>query len=293
MISILLLCWNHSKYLEQCISSLASQTVAPDQIVFLDNCSSDGSLELATALFEKYGLKALILANDSPQGISRNFNRLAAEATSPLIAPLSTDDWYAPDYVREMRAAAEAFPHADWFYPAASFFFQESGEFRSIPTENFHSGDVRQWVRKLEWPFGFVGCCYRRNVILELGGWDETLPVEDNDMMFRLGLSKTCQFVDSRLVYYRRFMGSVTTNLLFCATAWDGFFRKHHDQIEQPDAAHGEMMRAFAAMALDRGEVSEAATLLAKAARLTPWRTENLRTLWYLVRTGAKRAVRR
>jgi hypothetical protein len=106
-------------------------------------------------LFEKYGLEALILANDSPQGISKNFNRLAAAATSPLIAPLPPDE------------------------------------------------------------------------------------------------------------------------------------------RDAPDAAHGEMMRAFSAMALDRGNVAEAATLLAKAMRLSPWRTENLRTLWYLARTAAKQAVRR
>lgn len=293
MISILLLCWNHSRFLEQCIASLSAQSVPANEIVFLDNCSTDGSFEIATSLFERYGIKARMLRNSSPEGISKNFNRLTDEATGSLIAPLSTDDWYAPNYVSEMTKAARSFPETDWFYPAGWTFAQDTGEIRLMPTENFRSGDVHEWVRRLQWPFGWVGCCYRKEVIVELGGWDESLPVEDVDMMFRLGMAKTCQYVAAPLIYYRQTMGSVSTNLLLCATALDGFFRKHHGQIEQPDVKHSETLRAYSALAIDRGHLPEAATLLGRAIRLAPLRADNMRTLWYLVRTAANRHIRR
>lgn len=285
-ISVLLLCWNHAKYLEQCISSLAEQTVPPDEIVFLDNCSTDGSHDLAERLFEKFGLGARLLSNSAPQGISKNFNRLAGEATSDLIAPLSTDDWYADGYVSEMQRAASDTPTADWFYPAGWTYADDTGEIAPIVTDNFRSGNVREWVRQIDWPFGFVGVCYRRSVIAEIGGWDESLPVEDNDMMFRLGMTKTCKFVERRLIYYRRFLGTVSTNLLFCADAWDGFYRKHRSDIIDPDTKHSNMIRAYSAMAIDRGDLVQAKSLLFRAIRIAPFHSLNLRTGWYLLRAA-------
>ena len=105
-ISVLLLCWNHAAFLEQCIGALAAQTDIHFEICFLDNASTDGSLEQAKALFERFRLKARLYRNSRGVSIPANFNQLLAQSSGNIVAPLSTDDWYEPDYIARLRQAA-------------------------------------------------------------------------------------------------------------------------------------------------------------------------------------------
>ncbi len=38
--------WNGERFLDRCLSALQAQTVAPHEIILLDNASSDASLEI-------------------------------------------------------------------------------------------------------------------------------------------------------------------------------------------------------------------------------------------------------
>ena len=107
-LTVLLLCWNHENYIEQCIDALMAQTSQDFDIIFLDNVSSDGSAVLAARLLAKSGIPYRILTNDRPQTISANLNRMLGEAKGKLISFLSTDDWFAPRYVQAMTEAARA-----------------------------------------------------------------------------------------------------------------------------------------------------------------------------------------
>ncbi|HEU4877616.1 MAG TPA: glycosyltransferase family A protein, partial [Sphingomicrobium sp.] len=93
-LSVLLLCWNHARYVETCIESIARQPPGAE-IVFLDNGSSDGSFGLAREIFDRCGLQATMIRNDAPRSIPANFNTLLSASSGELVAILSTDDWYA------------------------------------------------------------------------------------------------------------------------------------------------------------------------------------------------------
>jgi len=293
-VSVLLLCWNHEQYLEQCIGALAAQTDREFEILFLDNASNDGSWERATALFERHGLTAIMLRNEVAASIPANFNRLLKAASGQLIAPLSTDDWYADGYIEAVRAAAAAQPDGGWFACGGWLYFEDRGERQPIPDEQHLGGMILSQLLEGSTPFNFVGCCYRRSVLRELGGWDELMLVEDRDLFVRLSQRGPLSIIPDRLVTYRRSSAATSANAAFMAEAFRLFFAKHRTLFgDKHDRQLARMLAANGSLAVDRGEFALARRLLAEAIGLDRRLMAAWRGLLYLLRAGAGHWLRR
>ena len=53
LVSIIALCYNHASYLEETLDSIIEQTYPNIQLIILDDCSSDNSVELINAWIKK------------------------------------------------------------------------------------------------------------------------------------------------------------------------------------------------------------------------------------------------
>jgi len=45
-VAVVIVNWNGERFLDRCLSALQAQTVAPHEIILLDNASSDASLDI-------------------------------------------------------------------------------------------------------------------------------------------------------------------------------------------------------------------------------------------------------
>lgn len=86
--SILMNCYNCEKYLKEAIDSIFAQTFSNWEIVFVDNCSTDKSSEIA----QSYGTKVKIYktSKNIPLGEARNFGLQFCK--NEFLAFLDTDD---------------------------------------------------------------------------------------------------------------------------------------------------------------------------------------------------------
>lgn len=285
-LSILLLCWNHAPFLEQCIGGLATQDLAGVEIMFLDNGSSDGSVELAERLFERFGIKASMIQNREPASIPANFNRLLAKSRGGLVAVLSTDDWYEPDYVAALKSAAATHPDAGWFSCSGWLYFDAEQRSEPVDETQFvtdrHVGEV---ILDGKEPHFFVGCAYRRSALDAVGGWDEDQLIEDRDVFLRLSQCFTHHRIAKRLVHYRRSSASASANASFMLTGWERFFAKHAALFgARLPARRAETFRSYAALLTDQGQYRAALAAIGRALRLRPLAPLNWRTLVYLAR---------
>lgn len=285
-LSILLLCWNHARYLEQCIASIAAQDFSDVEILLLDNRSSDGSAALAERLFERSGLVARVIRNDEPRSIPANFNRLLAESRGDLVAILSTDDWYEPDYVAVVKAAAHDHPDTGWFSCSGWLYFDD--EQRSEPvneTKFVVDRPVGEVILDGAEPHFFVGCAYRRAALEAVGGWDDDQLIEDRDLFLRLSKQFAHHRIEQRLVHYRRSSAAASANAAFMLEGWERFFAKHAAAFgPRLDARRAETYRSYAALLTDQGSHRAALAAIGKALRLRPLAPINWRTLAYLGR---------
>ena len=285
-LSILLLCWNHAAFLEHCIASVAQQKLDGVEIVFLDNASSDGSFEQAGSLFDRFGLTARMIRNAKPDSIPANFNRLLAESRGELVAVLSTDDWYEPDYVAGLSAAAASNREAGWFSCGGWLYFDAEQRSEPVDPARFVTDrPVGAVILAGGEPHFFVGCAYSRAALEAVGGWDERQLIEDRDLFLRLSQRYPHHRVERPLVHYRQSSAAASANAVFMLDGWELFFKKHAAAFgPRLTPRRAEVYRSYAALLTDQGDIRGALAAIGKALRLRPLAPLNWRTLAYVGR---------
>ncbi len=103
-ISIILPCYNVSKYLDRCFNSLMAQTIGIDslELIFVDDCSTDDTWDKLVGLERKAPESVMIIHSDENgrQGKARNIG--LSYASAPYIGFVDSDDWVEPDMFEKL-----------------------------------------------------------------------------------------------------------------------------------------------------------------------------------------------
>lgn len=92
--------FNHARYLETRLRSVIEQSVRPDEIIFLDDCSSDNSLEVARRILADCGIPYRIVENEKNSGgVFRQWMKGLAMAAHDIIWIAETDDEAHKDFL--------------------------------------------------------------------------------------------------------------------------------------------------------------------------------------------------
>lgn len=93
--------------LEYCLNSLVNQTIDDYEIIAVDDCSTDNSLEILRSYETKYSekFKVIALPENHHQGGAKNFG--LKEAKGDYIGFIDSDDWIVPDYYERLIGLSE------------------------------------------------------------------------------------------------------------------------------------------------------------------------------------------
>jgi GT2 family glycosyltransferase len=97
-VSIIIVNYNCMKDIDVCLSSVLAQTYPDYEVIFVDNNSTDGSLEHARSKFPS----VTFMANSSNLGWAVGINSALPCATGEFIAPLNIDTEVAPGWLAVM-----------------------------------------------------------------------------------------------------------------------------------------------------------------------------------------------
>jgi hypothetical protein len=118
-VGIVIPCYRHGIYLDDCIASVKAQTLAPAAIVVVDDGSDDPETRAALALLDD-DPDVTVLRQDRRRGPSAARNRALAELDTSYVLPLDADDLLLPDALEQMVAQLEAAPpDVGFVYPNA------------------------------------------------------------------------------------------------------------------------------------------------------------------------------
>lgn len=113
-VSIIILNYNGKRFLEDCISSVLSQSYSEFELIFFDNNSTDGSVDFVRGNFDDKRLK--ITESEKNLGFAGGNNEALKHCSSDLIVLLNNDtkveiDWlkYLVLAVAENRTVASSF----------------------------------------------------------------------------------------------------------------------------------------------------------------------------------------
>lgn len=106
LVSVIVLNWNGKKFLERCISSLLRQTYSNYKIVFVDNDSTDGSVEFVKDKFGK-SCRLKILSLNHNYGFAEGNNIGCKHAKGKYVIMLNNDTEVQPNFIEELVKVAE------------------------------------------------------------------------------------------------------------------------------------------------------------------------------------------
>lgn len=105
-ISIIIPVYNREKYIDKCLNSIVSQTYKNIEIICVDDCSTDNSLDILRKYeIKDHRIKIIALANNG--GVSHARNTGIKCATGDYIAFVDSDDTVDKNMFFEMVEAAE------------------------------------------------------------------------------------------------------------------------------------------------------------------------------------------
>ncbi|GAB4082299.1 succinoglycan biosynthesis glycosyltransferase ExoA [Modestobacter muralis] len=160
--------------LPRVLAMIAAQTLRPDELVIADGMSTDGSRELLAAA-EAGGIPVRVV--DNPDRIvPAGLNRALEAATGDIVARMDTHADYQPDYLEQVVGFLRAHPEVD----AVGGAMATAGRgpwgtaIAATLSRPFGLGGARHRVGGEAGPIQHVfSGCYRREVLLRAGGWDE------------------------------------------------------------------------------------------------------------------------
>jgi glycosyltransferase involved in cell wall biosynthesis len=102
-VAVVVPCHRHARYLAAMVDSIRAQTRPPDEVVFVDDASSDDSAAILRRVAEdaatRSGPSISVLTNNHRLGQAASLNRGIGHTTSQLIMILNDDDMLMPDAV--------------------------------------------------------------------------------------------------------------------------------------------------------------------------------------------------
>lgn len=220
LISVLIPSYNHEKYVDACINSILAQTYREIEIVLIDDSSADKTYErilMRKEELEKRFRKVIIKRNPRNMGVSRTLNLALEEAKGEYIKLLASDDMLLPnalermmDHIKKRQELSLVFSNGILIDDnQMSYLLKEKNDLIYANPPEFGPSLFERLYR---------GNCiaapcamFRGEVFKQLGGFDESIAIEDWEYMLRMAVNG-CQidYINETLVLYRRSETSVT-----------------------------------------------------------------------------------
>lgn len=208
MISIVLPVYNGERFLQDAINSVINQTYKEWELIIVNDCSTDKSLEIAQC-FSSKDPRIRVISNEVNKKLPGSLNVGFSFAKGEYLTWTSDDNMYKPDALEKMITYLENNPNKALV----------RANYRIIDSEN---NDVEAVVLPEPTRAGFLkknimGACflYKREVHEKLKGYDESLfLVEDYDFWVRALRYFEFGYITEELYIYRVHGGSLTSTRL-------------------------------------------------------------------------------
>ena len=105
LVTTIITCYNKAPWIEQCISSVLSQSIADSEVLVVDDASTDGSVEIIKRLEAENGGRLRAVFHRGNKGISVTWREAVDAARGSYIARLDGDDWWISDDKLEKQIA--------------------------------------------------------------------------------------------------------------------------------------------------------------------------------------------
>ena len=277
IISVVLPAYNRADSIQAAAESVLRQTWQDFELLIVDDCSTDGTAETIKRLTDPRVHCLSTPHNMGPSG-ARNVGIKAAQGK--WVAFQDSDDEWLPEKLTLQMARLETRGNVDvGVYcgmvivgsPEGGTTFRTAARYSPDPKLESVEGDITQTLLGNSL-ISTQTLMARRDVLQELGGFDEALPaLVDWECVIRLSLKGSFAFVDSPLVLQNFSTNSLTKDRWRRPAARRQIIEKHAGLMESDPTTLARQWRSIAGDERHLGNASLAREALARARTLRPY----------------------
>lgn len=188
LVTVICLCYNHERFVQEAIKSVYHQSYSRIQLIIVDDCSQDKSVSVIKKLIKGHP-EVVFISNDKNLESCKSFNLALKAAQGDYLIDLAADDVLLPDRIAIGVEALEnagreygvQFTDAEIISESGSHLYLHSKRFphNTIPQDDIYINLIDQYF------ICSPTMMFRREVLHNMNGYDETLAFEDFDFWVR------------------------------------------------------------------------------------------------------------
>jgi glycosyltransferase involved in cell wall biosynthesis len=300
-VSTIMATYNYGQYLAGSISSALAQSYADQEIVIVDDGSTDNTPQIVAQYAQEPRIR-YFRTEHVGQPAAKNFG--IQQARGELLAFLDADDLWEPEKLALQVPLFDASPRVGVVYTRFEM-IDAQGTLLKYDQPELYRGDVLAQMFRQNF-VGFSTCVVRRSVFEDVGRFDEQIPMAiDYELWLRVARHWQFDYVDKPLLRYRTGHANLSQRgeerLRIALEIMDRFVASlGADERVDRAAIRRAYSETFCTLGLVRRDRSRAAaaTALCQAiawhpASLKPWRELAAALLPESARRGVRRLMGR
>ncbi len=217
ILSILIANYNNGQFFQDCYNSVIAQTDNNWEVIIVDDCSSDDSVERISNII-KDDCRFKLFVNDTNKGCGYTKNRCATLATGEIAGYLDPDDTLMQNAIEVMREAHLKTGNISLVYSSLNF-CDENLKVKSI-NNKAKAVDVNIKFINLNTPVNHFAT-FKMAFYKKTSGIDVfLLRAVDQDLYLKLSESGPFYFIDKPLYNYRIHDKGISTSKADHAFYW-------------------------------------------------------------------------
>jgi len=198
LVSVLITVFNREEYLASAVESVLSQTLTDFELIIVDDCSKDRSLEIARSY--KTDLRVKAFSNEHNLGQFPNRMRAAELARGRYVKYVDSDDVIYRHSLSAMVEALDAHPDAALALSHSSPDDQQPYPWKLSPAEAWR----KEFLGRGCLSAGPSAAILRRDALFEIGGFGHWGAINDIDLWYRMAARWPVVLLPPGLVWWRR-----------------------------------------------------------------------------------------
>lgn len=267
LVSVVLPTRNRVQLLRAAVQTVLEQTWEELELLVVDDASTDGTAEYIEAQ-RQADARVRYIRFDRRRGAAAARNAGIAESRGAYVVFQDDDCVWTPDRVSIQVGALEAAG------PAVGFAYSPAESVELDGTRRIVGAQFPGDKYRGPWTIGTWGVTVRREPLLRVGGFDETLPrLQDFDLWVRLLVETQYIFVPRVLIRTVRVQGGISTSTEALLEAVRILARKYRGTAQLPRRDEEELYHKLGDKLMRYGHWLAAVRLFAAALRVRPFRS--------------------
>jgi glycosyltransferase involved in cell wall biosynthesis len=222
LVTVICSSYNHQKFVKESLQSILNQTYKHIQIIVIDDCSTDNSVEVIEQ-FTKEHSEIIFIKNKTNLGLTKSVTNAMNYVKGAFFIDLAADDILLPNCIEtqlnsfknsRFKNLAIVYGNAELITEEGyhSSYYFDVNESLKCKTKR-PSGDIYINVINAETTICSVSAMYNKSIFDKLNGYDTTLSYEDLDFWIRASRDYNIEFIDQVVMQKRIVPNSLQTTL--------------------------------------------------------------------------------